>query len=144
MSCIHFLIFLICLTASAAGGICGIGGGVVIKPVLDAMGVMSVSAISFLSGLTVFSMAAVSVLRQRGQRLVDFRIGSLLAIGAIVGGMLGNAAFKTITVASGQDVLAGMLQAILLAIVTGLTLVYSIYLKKDCRPFDCIPLFYVL
>ena len=43
------LIFLICLSASAVGGICGIGGGVIIKPVIDAMGIMSVSAISLLS-----------------------------------------------------------------------------------------------
>ena len=33
------LIFIICLLASVIGGICGIGGGVIIKPVLDAMGI---------------------------------------------------------------------------------------------------------
>lgn len=36
------LIFFVCMIASTVGGICGIGGGVVIKPVLDALGVMSV------------------------------------------------------------------------------------------------------
>ena len=55
------LIFLVCLTASTIGGICGIGGGVIIKPVLDALGVMSVSALQFLSGLTVLGMSMVSV-----------------------------------------------------------------------------------
>ena len=63
------LIFIICLLASVIGGICGIGGGVIIKPVLDAMGIMSVSAISFLSGLTVMSMSIISVLRQRKAKL---------------------------------------------------------------------------
>ena len=42
-----FIIFAVCLCASTIGGICGIGGGVIIKPVLDALGLMSVSAISF-------------------------------------------------------------------------------------------------
>ena len=49
------LIFVICLLASMTGSICGIGGGVIIKPVLDALGIMSVSAISFLSGMPVLS-----------------------------------------------------------------------------------------
>ena len=46
------------LLASAAGAVCGIGGGVLIKPVLDAFGVLDVASISFLSGLTVLSMSA--------------------------------------------------------------------------------------
>ena len=55
------LVFAICLIASTIGGICGIGGGVVIKPVLDAMGVMTVSTASFLSGLTVLAMASMAL-----------------------------------------------------------------------------------
>ena len=32
-------VFVVCLCASTVGGICGIGGGVVIKPLLDATGI---------------------------------------------------------------------------------------------------------
>ena len=39
-------VFVVCLCASTVGGICGIGGGVVIKPLLDATGIMSVSTVS--------------------------------------------------------------------------------------------------
>ena len=53
--------FLVCFAASVIGGLCGIGGGVLAKPLLDAVGVMLVSTVSFLSGLTVLSMAAISV-----------------------------------------------------------------------------------
>ena len=42
------LFFLICFFASVIGAICGIGGGVIIKPVLDAFQMMDVSTISFL------------------------------------------------------------------------------------------------
>ena len=39
------LIFLICFSASVIGAICGIGGGVIIKPVLDAFGIMDVAGL---------------------------------------------------------------------------------------------------
>ena len=49
-----------CAVAFAAcilGTICGMGGGIIIKPVLDATGVMSVAAVNFLSGCTVIAMS---------------------------------------------------------------------------------------
>ena len=90
------LIFVVCTMASLVGGLCGIGGGVIIKPTLELLGVMSVSAISFLSGLSVMSMAAISVFRQRKTRRMELRIGSLLAVGAVVGGIAGNALFQMV------------------------------------------------
>ena len=51
-----FLIAAIAFFASTIGAICGIGGGVIIKPVMDAFGVMDVSVINFLSGCTVLSI----------------------------------------------------------------------------------------
>ena len=57
----QFLFLAVSLLASVAGAICGIGGGVIIKPVLDLFGLASVSTISFLSGCTVLSMSAYSV-----------------------------------------------------------------------------------
>ena len=59
------LIFLICFSASVIGAICGIGGGVIIKPVLDAFGIMDVATISFLSGCTVLSMTTYSVIKNK-------------------------------------------------------------------------------
>ena len=43
------IFFLVSLLASVVGAICGIGGGVIIKPVLDLLHLESVSTISFLS-----------------------------------------------------------------------------------------------
>ncbi len=51
---VEALIFILGFCASVIGVICGIGGDVIIEPVLDAFGILRVSAISFLSGCTVF------------------------------------------------------------------------------------------
>ena len=123
------IIFAICLAASTIGGICGIGGGVIIKPVLDALHIMSVSSISFLSGLSVLSMSVVSMIKQRKSHLVELRTGSLLALGAVLGGIAGNAIFQQLK-AMTQDQLVGMVQAIVLAIITILNLVYSAFLRS--------------
>lgn len=131
-----FIIFAVCLCASTIGGICGIGGGVIIKPVLDALGLMSVSAISFLSGISAMMMAAISVFWQRKLHLVEVRTGSLLAVGSIVGGIAGYSLFQAIRAAAQQDALVGMVQAILLGLVTLLTLVYSAFLRSRLRSYE--------
>lgn len=123
------IVFAVCLAASVIGGICGIGGGVIIKPVLDAMGVMSVSALQFLSGLTVLGMSAVSVLRRRGEHLLELRTGSALAAGAVLGGLAGNMLFELLRHAVADDRTVGAAQAVLLGLLTLLTLLYSACLR---------------
>jgi len=141
------LVFFVCLAASVVGGVCGIGGGVVIKPVLDAMGIMSVSAVSFLSGITVLSMSGVSLaLRRRKEAFEPGRCGWLLAAGAAVGGVLGQQTFAAIRAHAGQDVLLGLLQAVLLALVTLATLLYTLFIHphhhgmKVTNPLACLGL----
>ncbi len=63
---ISFIFYSDCqLRGIYSGAICGIGGGVIIKPTLDAFGVLSVSTISFLSGCTVLAMTCYSVIKER-------------------------------------------------------------------------------
>lgn len=126
---LHVLIFIVCLLSSTAGGICGIGGGVIIKPVVDALGVLSVSALSFLSGLTVLSMSCISVYKQRKRRLVDMKTGTPLALGAAVGGLAGKAIFDVIKTSVGEAPV-GLIQSIALGIITLLTLLYMMYRAK--------------
>ena len=78
---LYIIVFFVCFLSSIAGAICGIGGGVIIKPVLDALGVMSVSAVSFLSGCTVLSMTTYSVLKSKmsGESRIEKKTGFPLA-----------------------------------------------------------------
>jgi len=117
-------VFAVCLAASTIGGVCGIGGGVVIKPVLDATGIMSVSTASFLSGLTVLSMSLVSVYKNRKTRELDAKRSVPLGIGAAVGGVLGKNLFQTIKAAVGADQLVGTIQAVVLGLMVLGTLIY--------------------
>ncbi len=126
---LHALIFIVCLLSSTAGGICGIGGGVIIKPVVDSLGVLSVSALSFLSGLTVLSMSCISVYKQRKRRLVEMKTGTPLALGAAIGGLSGKAIFDVIKAAVGEAPV-GLIQSIALGMITLGTLVYMLYRAK--------------
>ena len=124
--------FAVSILSSTAGSICGIGGGVIIKPVLDALGVMSVSSISFLSGCTVLAMSVVSVYKnlRSGTARMDLKIATSLAIGAAAGGVAGKAMFQSLKEAVGDENLVGMTQALVLIAITLATLLYTIYKEK--------------
>ena len=99
------IFFMVSILSSIAGSICGIGGGVIIKPVLDATGIMSVSNISFLSGCTVLAMSIVSVyknVRAKTAKL-NVRIATGLAIGAALGGVVGKSMFQMLKSAVGNE-----------------------------------------
>lgn len=128
-----YLVFLIvCFGASIVGAICGIGGGVIIKPVLDSFGVLDVIAISFLSGCTVLSMTTYSVLKNKisGESHVTMKTGFPLAIGAAVGGLIGKWLFSYVKSLSSDPNKVGAVQALCLLIVTLGTLIYTIYKAK--------------
>lgn len=120
------LVFAIALVASTVGAVCGIGGGIIIKPVMDAVGVADVATINFLSGCTVLSMACYSVItsKRSGTSAIEPGIDTPLAFGAAVGGLAGRALFEGAARALGSVAMAGAMQAAVLAVVTAGTLAY--------------------
>ncbi len=127
-----YVIFLaVSFGASVVGAICGIGGGVLIKPLLDAFGVLSVSTISFLSGCTVLSMSCYSVVKAKmsGDSLVDMKTGTPLAVGAALGGVAGKMMFQYLTDMFSDKDQVGAIQAVCLLLITFGTMLYTI--RKD-------------
>lgn len=122
------IFFLVSLLASVVGAICGIGGGVIIKPVLDLFHLESVSTISFLSGCTVLSMSCYSVGRAMlaGEKRVSLATGTPLAIGAAAGGLLGSRLFTAVKAMFANPNAVGSVQAVCLALVTAGTLLYTV------------------
>ena len=114
------IFFAVSLLASVVGAICGIGGGVIIKPVLDVLHLESVAAISFLSGCTVLCMSCYSVGRSMlaGERQVDMASGTPLALGAAVGGLLGKQLFSAVSALFTSRDAVGSVQALCLAAAT--------------------------
>lgn len=127
-----FLYLLISFFSSVAGAICGIGGGVIIKPVLDLFGWDSVATISFLSGCTVLSMSCYSVGRSfiSKERSVDPKTATPLAIGASIGGVVGKQLFDIIRSSFETPDTVGAVQALCLSLITVGTLFYTVFKKR--------------
>ena len=122
---------IVSLAASLAGGLCGVGGGVVIKPALDAFGWASISTIGFLSTCTVLAMTVYSVGKSltAGDSVIDLRIGTPLAIGSALGGVAGKAAYSALAGLFAHPNRIGAIQAVVLGIMTIGCLIYTV--KKD-------------
>ena len=77
------------------------------------------------------TMSVVSVYKNmRAGKKLNLRIATLLAVGAAVGGVAGKMMFQTVKASVGNENFVGMVQAIVLIGVTGITFVYTIFKKK--------------
>ena len=121
---------IIAITAFAAtilGSISGIGGGVIIKPVMDAVVDMPAESVSFLSGTTVLTMTIVSLLRSRnGGVRIDSR-GTMLAIGGAIGGFAGKMAFSSISSQASSPALGPDVQNIIMVMLTASVFLYVLF-----------------
>lgn len=116
--------FLIALIATILGSMAGLGGGVIIKPILDFLGNYNLSTISVLSSVTVFTMAIVSIIKQiRYKFELEIRKTSLIGLGAILGGLLGEKLLKYILQIFNAN-LVTILQNAILAILLILVFIY--------------------
>jgi len=91
----YALFALIAFFATLAGAVFGIGGGVIIKPVMEAVSNLPLAHINALSGVTVLCMAAVSIARylKKGIDEPTARI-IWLSLGAVAGGFCGKYLFN--------------------------------------------------
>lgn len=126
-----FIIMLVSFLASIIGSICGIGGGVIIKPVLDSLGLFSLSTINFLSGCTVFAMTSFNVGNSfiKKESAIEFRSSTLLAIGGTIGGLLGKIIFELFQNAFNNLNHASAIQSLILLVINMGALIYT--LNKD-------------
>lgn len=125
---LHLICCLVSFGACLLGTICGMGGGIIIKPVLDATAAMGVATVSFMSGCAVIAMSCWSVGKAaiRGDAALDLRSTPLLAIGAALGGVAGKQLFNLVAAQFANPDAAGGVQAALLLLATLLTLLYTL------------------
>jgi len=114
-----FWCLLISLFASTVGAISGIGGGILIKPFLDAVSIFPLATINFLSGCTVLAMTAMSMLLiRRGSQGTSLRTSTFLGLGAAIGGIAGKELFEFAIENSANTRAVGITQSLLLLLIT--------------------------
>ena len=108
--------FAVGIIATIFGALAGLGGGVIIKPVLDLLGDYDVGTISILSAATVFSMSVVSLINSRKSEVtVNVKQSFTIAIGSIVGGFIGKVLFNQIVDWIGISDLVTVIQSVMIA-----------------------------
>lgn len=127
----NIIFWFVAFAACVIGRICGLGGGVIIKPVLDSFGVMSVASVSFLSACTVLCMTGWSVGKAFVKKDVelDIRISTALAMGSLFGGLIGKRLFALISAAAANPDTVGSVQAAVLVVMLLISMAFT--LKRD-------------
>ena len=148
---IQILFLAVSFGASVIGSICGIGGGIIIKPVLDATGMYSVSTISFMSSCIVLAMTTYSVLKVNlaHESVIERGSSTYLGIGAALGGILGKRLFEMVAGGFPSEEIAGAIQSAALLLVVLATGVYTVFRgrvqpKKVKNPVGCIVIGFLL
>lgn len=91
---IGLIYFIVIVLSNTVGAISGIGGGVIIKPVLDFIGFHTVTETSFYSTIAVFTMAVASIVRQvKTRHNFNWTIILWICTGSVLGGVLGNVVY---------------------------------------------------
>ena len=121
------------LVATTLGAFVGLGGGVIIKPVLDFIGKEPRMQVDFLSAAAVFTMSVVSTGKciNRRQKF-DIGIIIFIAAGSIAGGWLGSAVMDYIGTLIVQQTIRCIQAFVLAALLTAV----SIYVSKCSFSFE--------
>ena len=127
----YLIYFLIAIGATTVGALTGMGGGVIIKPLMDVLQGFDVETIGVISSITVFCMAVVSIGKQiMAKTPVPFDIAIPLALGSVAGGYLGQWMLKAIIAALGVQSMVTVAQNAVLAI---LILGVYLYMRNKSR-----------
>ena len=123
---IYLLYTLVIFAATCLGAVAGLGGGVIIKPVLDLVGYHDVASIGIYSSCAVFAMCVVSLVRRlRSGFDFDRTVVAFVSVGSLAGGLVGEKIFSLAVQGLPQGTVKA-LQAGLLAVTLGAVLVYVV------------------
>jgi len=88
---IGIIYFVVISLACVLGAIVGLGGGVFIRPIFDAIGYHNVLNINFFSSTAILTMAIVSTIKKMKDGLaLKPSTAILISSGAVIGGILGD------------------------------------------------------
>lgn len=124
----EILYFLIAIISTIIGSAAGIGGGVIIKPALDALSKYSLPTVNLLSSSTIFIMSIVTVFYQlKKKNKINSKNTIIVAIGSIIGGVIGQKIMTLLTSSRININIINNVQSVMLII---LLLIVFIYMKN--------------
>ncbi|MRZ81823.1 TSUP family transporter [Paeniclostridium sordellii] len=124
----EILYFLIAIISTIIGSAAGIGGGVIIKPALDALSKYSLPTVNLLSSSTIFIMSIVTVFYQlKKKNKINSKNIIIVAIGSIIGGVIGQKIMTLLTSSRININIINNVQSVMLII---LLLIVFIYMKN--------------
>jgi uncharacterized membrane protein YfcA len=127
------LILLVSGLVGFVSGLVGIGGGFIMTPSLIFLGVpppVAVATGASQIAATSFSGVMSTTLRRR----IDWRMGVILSIGGVLGGVFGVSLFRHLLVIGQLDLIVALLYVVLLAVIGALMLSESIALLNGRKP----------
>ena len=131
---IYYFIFpIVVIIASIVGAIAGIGGGVIIRPVLDAFGYFDTAEITnMISTMCVVFGTSTSIIRHISSKtkIENRKTAVYLGTGAVVGGVVGQLLFQFVKDASNKDVLIIVQSSILILLLIFVLVYMQIFLPK--------------
>ncbi len=138
---------IIVLFACLVGAIAGIGGGVIIRPVLDAFGYFETAEISnMISTIAVLfgALTAVIIHIVSKSKIENYKIAIFLGVGAAIGGGTGQLVFKLIKESFNSDILIIVQSAILIVLLIFVLIYMQIFFPKEKQLHIKNPVFTVL
>lgn len=127
----YLIYFFIAIAATTVGSLTGMGGGVIIKPLMDILRDFNVETIGVLSSITVFCMSVVSIGKQMLAKIpIPFHVAVPLAAGSVAGGYLGQRMLRWIVSAFHAQKLVTVVQNGILAV---LVLCVCFYMSRKDR-----------
>ena len=115
---------IVIFAACTVGALVGIGGGVIIKPLLDFMGYHSVEVVGFISTCAVFAMSISSSIKHiTSKTKVDKKIVLFVSFGSIFGGIVGNEIFDAVFERFNSNIVKGV-QAVIIAAFIIFVIIY--------------------
>lgn len=115
---------IIIFFACTVGAVVGIGGGIIIKPLLDFIGIHSIETVGFISTCAVFAMSISSSVKHiKAKTEIKPKIVLFVSAGSIFGGIIGNEIFDSFVENFDSGLVKGI-QAVIITIFIVFVIIY--------------------
>ncbi len=111
------LYLIVALLATLLGSAAGMGGGVIITPMMNLLDDYNVVEISVFASITVLSMAVFATIQQLTKGFKITRVLIAVTAGSVLGGVLGSVMLSHLIARAGEDAVVAIQSLILFSLL---------------------------